>query len=80
MVVKIGTDRPAQSSQLFMLRMWPEDLGGGQVEWRGRVQHVASGEARYFHDWATLEAFVRACSRGTMQTLPYDAVQYEAGS
>ena len=26
----------------------------GRTEWRGKVQHVLSGEARYFRDWATL--------------------------
>jgi hypothetical protein len=48
----------APSSHLFTLRIWPEDLGNGQTDWRGKVQHVNSGEARYFRDWPTLEAFV----------------------
>ncbi len=43
-------------AQLFMLRMWCEELGEGRVEWRGKVQHVTSGEARYFRDWSTLIA------------------------
>ena len=42
--------------QLFMLRMWREELGEGRVEWRGKVQHVTSGEVRYFRDWPTLIA------------------------
>jgi hypothetical protein len=58
MVVKRDADQLALSSHLFMLRMWPEDLGSGQIDWRGRVQHVNSGEARYFRDWQALEAFV----------------------
>ena len=37
-------------SQLFTLRIWREDLGEGQIEWRGKVQHVTSGEAHYFRD------------------------------
>jgi hypothetical protein len=41
-----------------MLRLWPEELGKGQTDWRGKVQHVSSGEARYFRDWPTLEAFL----------------------
>jgi hypothetical protein len=45
-------------SQLFMLRLWPEDVGSGQTDWRGKVQHVASGEARYFREWQTLVAFL----------------------
>jgi hypothetical protein len=43
-------------SQLFMLRIWREDLGEGCVEWRGKVQHVPGGEAHYFRDWTTLVA------------------------
>lgn len=41
-------------AQLFMLRIWPEDLGEGRVEWRGKVQHVANGEVRYFRNWPAL--------------------------
>jgi hypothetical protein len=58
MVVNNDADPPERQTHLFMLRLWPEDLGGGQTDWRGKVQHVNSGEARYFRDWPTLEAFV----------------------
>ena len=50
-----GVHEPARA-QSFMLRMWLEDLGEGRVEWRGKVQHVASGEVRYFRDWPALIA------------------------
>jgi hypothetical protein len=70
MVAKNATDQPAQSSQLFMLRLWPEDLGSGQTDWRGRVQHVNSGEARYFRDWGTLEAFVEKLLTSSDPTHP----------
>ena len=43
-------------AQLFMIRMWRETLSEGCVEWRGKVQHVASGEVRYFRDWTVLIA------------------------
>jgi hypothetical protein len=56
-------DPSLHNSHLFMLRMWPEDLGSGQTDWRGKVQHVNSGEARYFRDWPTLEAFVEGVIR-----------------
>jgi len=65
MVTNNDADRPAQRSHLFMLRLWPEDLGSGQTDWRGKVQHVDSGEARYFRDWPTLEAFVEGLLRGS---------------
>ena len=46
-------------SHLFTVRVWLEELGAGRVEWRGKVQHALSGEARYFRGWAELIAFVR---------------------
>jgi hypothetical protein len=48
-------------SQLFTVRIWEEELGNGQTELRGKVQHVTSGEARYFRDWSTLVAFCNRC-------------------
>ncbi len=39
---------------LFMVRVWMEELGNGQTEWRGKVQCVASGDVKYFRDWQTL--------------------------
>jgi hypothetical protein len=45
-------------SELFMVRLWPEDLGGGQIEWRGHAQHVNSGEVRYFREWSALQDFL----------------------
>jgi len=47
-------------SHLFTLRVWPEDRDDGGVEWRGKVQHVISGEQQYFRDWSTLIAFLTA--------------------
>ncbi len=45
-------------SHLFMVRVWLEELGQGKTEWRGKVQCVASGQARYFRDWQTLVAYL----------------------
>ena len=45
-------------SHLFTLRIWSEALGDGRAEWRGKVQHVYSGEVRYFRDWSTLVTFL----------------------
>lgn len=45
---------PYHRSYLFTVRLWAEDIGERQTEWRGRVQHVTSGEAHYFRDWPTL--------------------------
>jgi hypothetical protein len=48
----------APRPHVFILRLWQEDLGNGQTDWRGRVQHVSSGEVRFFRDWPALEAFL----------------------
>ncbi len=50
-------ERPYHGTQLFTVRLWIADLGtppDPQVEWYSKVQHVTSGEVRYFHDWPTL--------------------------
>ena len=52
-------NQPRSYSYLFTVRLWVEELGNGQTEWRGQVQHVMSGEKRYFRDWSTLIAFLR---------------------
>ncbi len=41
-------------SLLFTIRLWPEQMETGIVQWRGKVQHVLSGEAFYFGDWDEL--------------------------
>jgi hypothetical protein len=49
---------PGQKSQLFTVRMWPEPLGTGQIEWRGKVDHVTSGEGYAFRDWDRLIVYL----------------------
>lgn len=41
---------------MFTIHIWKEDLGEGQMEWRGRLQHVVSREVYYFREWETLIA------------------------
>ncbi len=43
-------------THLFMVRVWLEDLGENQAEYRGKVQHVLSKEVRYFRGWPMLAA------------------------
>lgn len=52
----MSMDRPSQSprSHLFTVRVWKEEVSNGQIEWRGKVQLVNSGDVRYFRDWAAL--------------------------
>ena len=47
-----------KSSQLFTLRVWPEETSAGHIEWRGKIQHVVDGETLYFHDWEAMMSFL----------------------
>lgn len=47
-------DSRSLSPVLFTVRLWQEDLGDGQVEWRGEVKNLTSGEVRYFRQWSLL--------------------------
>jgi hypothetical protein len=48
----------AKHSQLFTLRVWPEELSEGRVEWRGKIQRVLDGETLYFRGWDAMMAFL----------------------
>lgn len=49
-------DRSGQKhpSHLFTIRLWLEELGEAGCEWRGKAQHVKSGQVRYFAQLGTL--------------------------
>jgi hypothetical protein len=55
----MDTKQTPTHSHLFTLRVWPEDMGDGRIEWRGQVKHVLSGETSYFRDWPTLIAHLQ---------------------
>lgn len=40
-------------SQLFTIRVWQEKVDD-QIQWRGKLRHVPSGEIRHFRGWAAL--------------------------
>jgi hypothetical protein len=48
------TNRQHKHSHLFTVRLWAEDTGDGQAEWRGKIYCVDTGESRYFRDWPAL--------------------------
>ena len=48
------TSRRLSQAHLFTLRLWAEELEPGHVEWRGKVQHILTGEAHYFRSWQQL--------------------------
>lgn len=41
-------------SHLFTVRIWKEEIGTNQCEWRGKVQLFPGGEVRYFREWNML--------------------------
>lgn len=42
------------NSHLFTVRVWQEEISHTDAEWRGRLQHVPSGQVYYFRNWGTL--------------------------
>ncbi len=41
-------------SDLFLVRVWREQLGEDRIEWRGKVKHALTGEVAYFRNWPEL--------------------------
>jgi len=52
------SEKPSVPLSTFVVRFWRE-IGAGRVRWRGRVQHIQSGEQAAFADEAGLLDFVR---------------------
>jgi hypothetical protein len=52
-------ERQHPRSHLFTVQLWQEELSKGQTEWRGKVQHVSSGQVHYFRDWPKLILFLQ---------------------
>ena len=51
------TSRPSNHPSqvhLFTLRLWAEEMDTDHIEWRGKVQHLLTGEAHYFRSWRQL--------------------------
>jgi len=53
-IMKPDQDTKSPRSQLFSVRVWREEVAANQHEWRGKVQHVTSGEAYHFRTWPNL--------------------------
>ncbi len=52
--LNLGDDKPDQGSYLFLVRIWLEEDTEGQVEWRGKVQDVVTGDADAFQGLHTV--------------------------
>jgi hypothetical protein len=51
---------PKRIDHVFMVRLWAETSGeAAQPDWRGVVEHAASGQRRYFTSLDDLTAFLR---------------------
>ena len=61
------SERLRAASHLFTVRLWSENLGDAQVEWRGQVMHVLSGEAHFFREWQELEVYMLAMAASAGQ-------------
>jgi len=58
--MKPDQDTLSPRSHLFTVRVRREELAENQHEWRGKVQHVTSGEAFYFRQWPELVSLMEA--------------------
>jgi len=52
------------SSHLFLVRLWAQPDLRGRPNWRGKLQHIPSGEAHSFEDWTSLVVFLLLLSGG----------------
>jgi hypothetical protein len=52
----MSMDKPDQHprSHLFTMRLWQEEVGPDQTEWRGKVHLISNGNVRYFRGWEGL--------------------------
>lgn len=68
-----GQSKMRPHSHLFTVRLWDEEIGDGQTVWRGKVQHVLTGETRPFRNWIALTEVIRAMLPQTILTHPQQA-------
>ena len=45
-------------AQTFTLRIWVTNQQDATLEWRGRIQHIQSGEVQYCQNWDAFTAYV----------------------
>ena len=47
-----------EKEQLFTIKLWQEALTERQSEWRGKIQHIGSGDSSYFRDLSKMMDFI----------------------
>ena len=50
-------------TQMFTLRIWVTNQKDADIEWRGRIQHVQSGDVQHCHNWGAFIAYVEEILR-----------------
>jgi hypothetical protein len=55
-------------AQLFTLRIWVTNQDEASLEWRGRLQHIQSGEVQYCKDWESFVSYVEETLRNQPKT------------
>jgi hypothetical protein len=50
-------------AQTFTLRIWVTKQKDTTLEWRGRIQHVQSGEVQYCRNWEAFSTYVEEILR-----------------
>jgi hypothetical protein len=50
-----------------MMRVWHEQVGEDQFEWRAYIRHVLSGEACYIRRWRDLVNFLNTLEETEMK-------------
>ena len=58
---------PPLQSYLFTVRVWQEDLGEGQNEWRGSVELLGSGKKVYFRELSQIGKIIAAALGGSFR-------------
>jgi hypothetical protein len=69
-----------EDTQVFIVRLWREvrEIMGARPLLRATVEHVASGEKRYFKDLSDLLAFLSPYSEGVLADFEDDLTEPSA--
>jgi hypothetical protein len=59
-------ESPEAQAQTFTLRIWVTKQKDDTIEWRGRIQHVQSGEVQYCQNWDAFIAYVETILRNPL--------------
>jgi hypothetical protein len=54
--------------EVFTITFWQEKLSNEEAEWRGKIRHIRTDQARYFRDWSNIVGFVTRILMGHPQS------------